>query len=78
MKICFTFHGMDFSEILAAFLFFVFKRACTCTCTHVHVCVREQVSEGGAGGEGERLLSRLYTQCGAHCGALSHNHEIMT
>ena len=29
-------------------------------------------------GEGQRILSRLHTQCAVQCGARSHHHEIMT
>jgi len=33
---------------------------------------------GGAGGEGERISSRLPAERGAQCGAQSHDMEIMT
>jgi len=37
-----------------------------------------QVEGRGREGEGERIISRLHAQCGAQCGARSHDPEIMT
>ena len=63
---------MSHLKIIFHFYFFLLRERGE----QVHTCARMSGVEGK--GERERILSRLWTECGAECRAQSHDPEIMT